>query len=76
MIKILTINTLLFCRLSTGDQYSSYDRLYRRRRIETYLWRSVHGWRLRRWILFSIIGGRIVYAFNLLLKRFHNCSRW
>jgi hypothetical protein len=54
MIKCLTTKTLLFCRLSTVVHiHYVYGHLYRGRRIETYLWRSVHGWRLRWWILFS-----------------------
>jgi hypothetical protein len=71
MIKCLTRKTILFCRLSTGVYiHSVYGRLYRGWRIETYLWRSVHDWRLRREILFLNIGGCIVYALDLLFRRF------
>jgi hypothetical protein len=43
IIKCLTIKTLLFCRLSTGVPILYIQgRLYRRWRIETYLWMSVY----------------------------------
>jgi hypothetical protein len=48
MIKCLTIKTHIFCRLSTGILILSVDGcLCSGWRIETCLWRSMHGWRLR-----------------------------
>jgi hypothetical protein len=42
--KVFNDKILLSCRLSTGAQlFSIHDRLYNMWRIETYLWRCLHG---------------------------------
>jgi hypothetical protein len=62
------INIILSCRLSTYVQvFSVCGLLFSGWSIETYLWRSVHGWRLRRGILFPYMGGRIIYGLVLHL---------
>jgi hypothetical protein len=35
---------------------------------------SVHDWKLRRWILFPNMNGRIAYGLLLLARRYYNCS--
>jgi hypothetical protein len=73
MIKYLTINCLLLCRSSTGvPVHSVYDRLFSGWSTETYLRMSVHGWRLRRGIIFPIMGGSIIFESSLLPLR-HSC---
>jgi hypothetical protein len=53
MIKCLIINYLLRCRSSTGvPVHFVYGHLFSGWSTETYLRMSVHGWRLRRGILF------------------------
>jgi hypothetical protein len=53
MIKCLTIKTLLFCRLSIWTSVLSiYGHLYKGWRIVTFIWRSVHDWRLQLGIFF------------------------
>jgi hypothetical protein len=53
-------------------RYSVCDHLFSGWRIETYLWRSVHDWRLRRGILFPNMCDRIIYRLvpYLLLRQF------
>jgi hypothetical protein len=72
MTRSLTINIVLSCRLSTdvlvfsvcGHHFSGW-------RIVAGLWRSVHGWKSRRGILFPYMGGCIIYGLELhpLLRR-------
>jgi hypothetical protein len=74
MIKCLTIKTLLFCRLSTELlAHSICGRLCNVYKIETFIWRSVHDWKLRRGILFPNMVGRIAYRLVLLARRDCNC---
>jgi hypothetical protein len=75
MIKCLTTKTLSFCRLFTElSVLSVCGPLCSVWRTETYLWRSVHVWRPQRGILFSNMGGSIVYALVLHVRRDCNCS--
>jgi hypothetical protein len=75
MILCLTIKILPFCRLSTellvlfvcGLLFSVW-------RAETFLWRSVHVWKLWREILSPNMDGRIAYGLMLQLRRDYNCS--
>jgi hypothetical protein len=77
MIKCLMTKIILFCRLFIGISILFvYGRLFRGWRIETYLWRFMHDWRLRWGILFSNMGGCIVSALDPRLRRYYNCSLW
>jgi hypothetical protein len=82
MTKCFPTKLLLFCRLFIGLLVLSVcGRLYRRWSIETYFWRSVHGWRLRRGILFPYIGGNMTTELDLLHlrlrhRRFCSISMW
>jgi hypothetical protein len=72
MTKFLMINIVLSCRFSTYvPVFFIYCHLYSGWRTVTYLWRSVHGWRLRQVILFPHMGGHIIYELDLhlLLRR-------
>jgi hypothetical protein len=63
---------VLSCRLPTDvPVFSIYGHLWSGWKIVTYLRRSVHGWRLRREMLFPHMGGSIIYGLNLplLLRR-------
>jgi hypothetical protein len=57
IIKYLTTKTLL-CRLSIGSVLSVYGPLFREWRIETFIWRYMHVWKLRRGIFFPNMAGR------------------
>jgi hypothetical protein len=75
MIKCLTIKTLTFYRLSTELLvHSVCGRLCSVLRIETFIWRSVHDWKLRRVILFSNMDDSIAYGLVLLARHFYSCS--
>jgi hypothetical protein len=64
------ISFLLLCRSSTSVLvHFIYGRLFNERSIETYLRESVHGWRLRRGILFPVMGGSIISGLG------HQCLR-
>jgi hypothetical protein len=78
MTKCLIINCLLLCRSSMGvPVYSVYNRLFNLWSTVAYLRRSVHGWRLRRGILFPIMDGSIIFGWSLLpLRRSYICSFW
>jgi hypothetical protein len=59
--KFLMIKIVLSCRLSTDvPVFSVCGHLCSGWSIETYLRRSVHGWRIRWEILFPYMGGRII----------------
>src|SRR4051812_10142253 len=74
MTRFLIIKAHLFCRLSTGARLCSvYGRLFSVWRTKTYLRRCLHGWRIRRRILLSGMGGflelhllRLAWAFEIL----------
>jgi hypothetical protein len=68
MTKFLMIKIVLSCRLSTDvPVFSIYGHLFSGWRIATCLRRYVHGWRLRRGILFPYMGDRIIYGSVLRL---------
>jgi hypothetical protein len=74
MIMCLTIKILPSCRLSTElSVLSVCGLLCGVWRAETYLWRSVHVWKLRRGILFPNIDCRIAYVLVLQFRRDYNC---
>jgi hypothetical protein len=76
MIECLIINRLLLCRSSTGvPVHSVYGRLFSGWSTEAYLRRFMHGWRLRRRILFPIMGGSTIFrSSRLSLRRSCICS--
>jgi hypothetical protein len=75
MIMCLTTKNLLFCRLSTELLvHSVCGRLCNVHRIATFIWSSVHVWKLRRGILFPNMDGRIAYGLALLVRHYYNCS--
>jgi hypothetical protein len=78
MIKYLMTKTLLFWRLLSTELlvHSIYGRLCSVYRIATFIWRSVHDWKLRRGILFPNMDGRIAYGLVLLVRRYYNYSPW
>jgi hypothetical protein len=77
MILCLTIKILPFCRLSTELLVLSVcGLLCSVWRTETFLWRSVHVWKLRQRILSPNMDGHIAYGLMLQLRRDYNCSLW
>jgi hypothetical protein len=75
IIKCIRIKTLLSCRLSTELLvHFVCGRLCNVHRITTFIWRSVHVWKLWRGILFSNMDGRIAYGLVLLVRHYYNCS--
>jgi hypothetical protein len=62
MTKFLTVKIIPSYRSSTGVLVCSVcGHLFSGWRIETYLWRCVHNWRLRRGILSPYMDSRIIY---------------
>jgi hypothetical protein len=62
MTKFLSLKIILSCRSSTCVHVCSVcGHLFSGWRIETYLWRCVHNWRLQRGILSPYMDSRIIY---------------